>query len=101
VHRILLDGGIYLYPGEWGRPEGKLRLLYEANPLAWVVEQAGGRASTGTGRILDVEPKQLHQRVPLIIGSANDVRDAEEFIQDKREPRMPGHTREMMVSPGS
>jgi fructose-1,6-bisphosphatase I len=69
--------------------------------LAWVVEQAGGRASTGTGRILDVEPKQLHQRVPLIIGSANDVRDAEEFIQDKREPRMPGHTREMMVSPGS
>jgi fructose-1,6-bisphosphatase I len=101
VHRILLDGGIYLYPGELGRPEGKLRLLYEANPLAWVVEQAGGRASTGTGRILDVEPKQLHQRVPLIIGSANDVRDAEEFIQDKREPRMPGHTRGIMVGPGS
>ena len=83
VHRILLDGGIYLYPGELGRPEGKLRLLYEANPLAWVVEQAGGRASTGTERILDVEPKQLHQRVPLIIGSANDVRDAEEFIQGR------------------
>jgi fructose-1,6-bisphosphatase I len=101
VHRILLDGGIYLYPGELRRPEGKLRLLYEANPLAWVVEQAGGKASTGTGRILDVEPKQLHQRVPLIIGSANDVRDAEEFIQDKREPRMPGHTREILVGPGS
>jgi fructose-1,6-bisphosphatase I len=81
VHRILLEGGIYLYPGELDRPEGKLRLLYEANPLAWVVEQAGGRASTGTMRILDVEAKQLHQRVPLIIGSANDVRDAEEFIQ--------------------
>jgi fructose-1,6-bisphosphatase I len=86
VHRILLEGGIYLYPGELDKPEGKLRLLYEANPLAWVVEEAGGRASTGTMRILDVEAKQLHQRVPLIIGSANDVRDAEEFIQDRREP---------------
>jgi len=84
VHRILLDGGIYLYPGELNKPEGKLRLLYEANPLAWVVEQAGGRASTGTMRILDVEVKQLHQRVPLIIGSAGDVRDAEEFVQGRR-----------------
>ena len=84
VHRILLGGGIYLYPGELDKPEGKLRLLYEANPLAWVVEQAGGRASTGTMRILDVEAKQLHQRVPLIIGSANDVLDAEEFIQGRR-----------------
>jgi len=84
VHRILLGGGIYLYPGELDRPEGKLRLLYEANPLAWVVEQAGGKASTGTMRMLDVDAKQLHQRVPLIIGSAEDVRDAEEFIQGRR-----------------
>jgi fructose-1,6-bisphosphatase I len=84
VHRILLGGGIYLYPGELDKPEGKLRLLYEANPLAWVMEQAGGKASTGTMRILDVEAKQLHQRVPLIIGSAEDVRDAEEFIQGRR-----------------
>ena len=84
VHRILLGGGIYLYPGELDKPEGKLRLLYEANPLAWVVEQAGGRASTGTMRILDVEAKQLHQRVPLIIGSGDDVREAEAFIQGKR-----------------
>ena len=84
VHRILLVGGIYLYPGELDRPEGKLRLLYEANPLAWVVEQAGGRASTGTMRILEVEAKQLHQRVPLIIGSADDVLEAEEFIQGRR-----------------
>ena len=81
LHRILLGGGIYLYPGELDKPEGKLRLLYEANPLAWIVEQAGGRASTGTMRILDVEAKQLHQRVPLIIGSADDVRDAEHYIQ--------------------
>ena len=83
VHRILLGGGIYLYPGEIDKPEGKLRLLYEANPLAWVVEQAGGRASTGTMRILDVEAKHLHQRVPLIIGSADDVRDAEHHIQGR------------------
>jgi fructose-1,6-bisphosphatase I len=84
VHRMLLGGGVYLYPGELDKPEGKLRLLYEANPLAWVVEQAGGKASTGTMRILDMEPKQIHQRVPLIIGSANDVREAEEFIQGNR-----------------
>lgn len=84
VHRILLGGGIYLYPGELAKPEGKIRLLYEANPLAMVVEQAGGRASTGTMRILDVEAKQLHQRVSLIIGSAEDVQDAESFIQGKR-----------------
>jgi fructose-1,6-bisphosphatase I len=83
VHRILLDGGIYLYPAELNKPEGKIRLLYEANPLAWVVEQAGGRASTGTMRILDVETKQLHQRVPLIIGSADNVDDAEGFIQGR------------------
>ncbi len=81
VHRILLGGGIYLYPGEQDKPEGKLRLLYEANPLGWVVEQAGGKASTGTMRILDVEPKKLHQRVPLFIGSPDDVREAEHFLQ--------------------
>lgn len=77
VHRFLLGGGIYLYPAEVDKPDGKLRLLYEANPLAWVVEQAGGKASTGTMRILDVEPKHMHQRVPLIIGSAEDVMEAE------------------------
>jgi fructose-1,6-bisphosphatase I len=81
VHRILSTGGIYLYPGEVERPEGKLRLLYEANPLALIVEQAGGQASTGTNRILEVEPKKLHQRVPLLIGSRDDVRDAERFLQ--------------------
>ena len=84
VHRILLGGGVYLYPGEVNKPEGKLRLLYEGNPLAWLMEQAGGKASTGTTRILDVEARQLHQRVPFVIGSANNVRDAEEFIQGKR-----------------
>jgi fructose-1,6-bisphosphatase I len=82
VHRLLLGGGIYLYPGEVNKPEGKLRLLYEANPMAMVVEQAGGRASTGTARILDIEPKKLHQRVPLIIGSTDDVREAEQYMQE-------------------
>ncbi|BCA54192.1 Fructose-1,6-bisphosphatase [Nitrospira sp. KM1] len=83
VHRILLVGGIYLYPGETEKPEGKLRLLYEANPLALIVEQAGGAASTGTNRILDIEPVALHQRVPLIIGSRGDVQEAEQCLQGK------------------
>ncbi|WP_447602392.1 class 1 fructose-bisphosphatase [Nitrospira sp. Nam80] len=81
VHRMLLSGGIYLYPGEKDKPEGKLRLLYEANPLAMVVEQAGGKASTGTTRILDMQPTTLHQRTPLLIGSAEDVNEAEAYIQ--------------------
>ncbi|MBA5874780.1 MAG: class 1 fructose-bisphosphatase [Nitrospira sp. CR1.2] len=83
VHRILLGGGIYLYPGEVDKPDGKLRLLYEANPMAMVVEHAGGKATTGTERILDLEPKALHQRVPLIIGSAEDVEQAEAYIQGR------------------
>ena len=83
IHRLLLNGGVYLYPGEIDKPEGKLRLLYEANPLAMVVEQAGGAASTGTMRIMDVEAKMLHQRVPLIIGSVEDVQEAEACIQGR------------------
>jgi fructose-1,6-bisphosphatase I len=83
VHRMLLNGGVYLYPGELDKPEGKLRLLYEANPLAMVVERAGGAASSGTMRIMDVEAKMLHQRVPLIIGSAEDVREAESCIRGR------------------
>jgi len=84
VHRMLLGGGLYLYPGETNKPEGKLRLLYEANPLGMVVEQAGGLASTGTASILDVKATTLHQRVPLIIGSRDDVQEAEAFIQGRR-----------------
>ena len=77
-HRNLLKGGIFLYPG----PKGKLRLLYEAAPLGMVVEQAGGTASTGTQRILDIMPDSLHQRVPLIIGSTDDVKLYEKFCRD-------------------
>jgi fructose-1,6-bisphosphatase I len=84
-HRNLIAGGIFLYPGDRKNPEGKLRLLYEAAPLAFIIEQAGGRAITGDGRdILDIEPVSLHQRVPLIIGSKHDVDLAEEFLSGRR-----------------
>ena len=69
-HRTLINGGIFMYPAS---PKPKLRLLYEASPLAMVAEQAGGRATTGTQRILDVVPTDLHQKVPLIVGSPEDV----------------------------
>lgn len=82
-HRNLLKGGVFLYPADAKSPHGKLRLLYEASPLAFIVEQAGGRASTGHQRILDISPTELHQRVPLIIGSPEDVEEAEAFIQGK------------------
>ena len=77
-HRNLLKGGIFLYPG----PKGKLRLLYEASPLAVVVEQAGGAASTGAERILDIQPTSLHQKVPLIIGSREDVEEYNRFFKE-------------------
>jgi fructose-1,6-bisphosphatase I len=72
-HRNLLGGGIFAYPANTKSTRGKLRLLYEANPLAFIVEQAGGAASDGANRILDVAPTELHQRTPLYIGSASDV----------------------------
>jgi fructose-1,6-bisphosphatase I len=83
-HRTLLTGGIFLYPADMSdptKPAGKLRLLYEAAPLALVAQQAGGRASTGSADILGLQPTQLHQRVPLIIGSAEDVSAAEAHIR--------------------
>ncbi len=83
-HRNLLYGGIFLYPGDKKNPQGKLRLMYEANPLALIVEQAGGYASDGRRRILDIQPELLHQKTPLFIGSYDDVKEAEEFIQGKR-----------------
>ncbi|NEP00608.1 MAG: class 1 fructose-bisphosphatase [Symploca sp. SIO2E9] len=82
-HRILFQGGVFLYPGTLKKPEGKLRLLYESAPLAFLIEQAGGRASTGVKRILDVVPDALHARTPLIIGSTEDVNLVESFIQDR------------------
>ncbi|MBI5642332.1 MAG: class 1 fructose-bisphosphatase [Deltaproteobacteria bacterium] len=78
-HRNLLKGGIFLYPADKKSKNGKLRLLYEANPLSFIVEQAGGKSTTGDKRILDIVPDELHQRVPLIIGSKLDVEEAESF----------------------
>jgi fructose-1,6-bisphosphatase I len=87
-HRNLITGGIFLYPRDNkdpDKPTGKLRLLYEASPLAFVIEHAGGRAITGDGRdILDIEPEELHQRVPLIIGCRHDIEEAEAFLSGKR-----------------
>ena len=73
IHRNLMSGGVFLYPADTMSPQGKLRLLYEAAPLAFVVEQAGGAATDGRGDILDIKPTALHQRTPLIIGSKQDV----------------------------
>jgi fructose-1,6-bisphosphatase I len=80
-HRNMLKGGVYLYPETAKSPKGKLRLLYECNPLAFIAEQAGGMASNGTKRILDIEPKELHQKTPLYIGSSAMVEKIEEFLE--------------------
>jgi fructose-1,6-bisphosphatase I len=81
-HRNLLYGGIFMYPADKKYQNGKLRLLYEANPLAFIIEQAGGRASDGKERILDVVPLNLHQKTPLFIGSEEDVLEAEKFLSE-------------------
>jgi fructose-1,6-bisphosphatase I len=83
-HRTLFKGGIFLYPGDRTNPRGKLRYLYEAAPIAFLAEQAGGAASDGTRRILDIAPASLHERTPLMVGSIEDVRIAEEFVQGRR-----------------
>ena len=84
IHRTLLYGGIFMYPGDTKHPDGKLRLMYEANPMSFIIEQAGGRASNGSERILDVQPVSLHQRTPVFVGSEEDVKVCEEFLQGKR-----------------
>lgn len=81
LHRTLIYGGIFMYPGDSKSPNGKLRLMYEANPLSMVIEQAGGRATDGKRRILEIKPEKIHQRTPLFIGSKNDVADAELFLR--------------------
>jgi fructose-1,6-bisphosphatase I len=72
-HRTLLKGGVFLYPPTKKQPKGKLRLLYEANPLAWIAEQAGGQAIAGNGRVLDIQPENIHERTSLIVGSNAEV----------------------------
>jgi fructose-1,6-bisphosphatase I len=75
VYRILTRGGIFMYPKDTKDPGkgGKLRLMYEANPMSFIIEQAGGASSTGRQRILDIKPEDIHQRVPVILGSKNEV----------------------------
>lgn len=80
-HRNLLMGGVYIYPSTPSSPEGKLRLMYEANPMAFIVEQAGGRATDGHQRVLEATPRKLHQRTPLFIGSREMVKQAEAFLR--------------------
>jgi len=89
-HRNLLYGGLFMYPGDVKSPRGKLRLLYEAAPLAFIVEQAGGRASDGQRDILDIVPETLHQRVPLYIGSREFVDLAESFLQQEQAEQTVG-----------
>ena len=83
-HRNLLKGGIFLYPGDPNSPRGKLRLMYEANPLGFVAEQAGGAAYSDKQRILDIEPEKLHQRTPLILGNKAEVEEAFAIIRGRR-----------------
>ncbi len=82
AHRTLLRGGIFAYPSDRTNASGRLRLLYEANPFAFIFEAAGGAASTGQARILDVVPTQLHQRIPLVLGSREDVAAFEQSVRD-------------------
>jgi fructose-1,6-bisphosphatase I len=83
IHRNLIKGGIYMYPTTASSPNGKLRLLYECNPMAFIIEQAGGVASDGYRRILDIEPTELHERVAIFIGSAEMVRMVEAMMADQ------------------
>jgi len=86
-HRILLKGGIFLYPSDCSdpaKPKPKLRLLYEVSPMAFIAEQAGGAATTGHERILDVRPKEIHQRIAVAIGSPDDVLEYQQFVQGRR-----------------
>ena len=87
VHRILMRGGIFIYPWDKREPEkaGKLRLMYEANPMGWLVEQAGGAASTGHQPILEIQPSKLHQRISIVLGSKNEVARVESYYRSEAE----------------
>jgi fructose-1,6-bisphosphatase I len=86
VHRILNRGGIFMYPADKRTPDrpGKLRLMYEANPMAFIVEQAGGAATNGEQRILDIEPQNLHERVPVFLGSKSEVDRVTRYHLEKK-----------------
>lgn len=81
IHRNLIKGGVFLYPTTSSHPNGKLRLMYECNPLAFIIEQAGGKASDGERRIMEIQPEDLHQRSPIFIGNTEMVEKVEEFLR--------------------
>lgn len=83
VHRNLIKGGIFMYPGTTDRPDGKLRLLYECNPFAFIMEVAGGKATDGKQRILDIVPQKLHQRTPFFVGSIEMMQEMETYVNPK------------------
>lgn len=82
IHRNMLYGGIFMYPSDSRSPHGKLRLMYECNPMAFIIEQAGGRASDGITRMLEIQPKTLHQKTPIFIGCEEDVLMVEKFMRE-------------------
>jgi fructose-1,6-bisphosphatase I len=81
VHRTLILGGIFIYPASSRYPEGKLRLMYECNPMAFIIEQAGGLATDGENRIMDLQPDAIHARCPVYLGSKENVEKVMEFIK--------------------
>ncbi|UIR56781.1 class 1 fructose-bisphosphatase [Sphingobacterium sp. SRCM116780] len=88
IHRNLIRGGVFIYPETLSFPKGKLRLMYECNPMAFIIEQAGGKATTGSERILDIQPTELHQRIPIVIGSRKMVEKVEYFYRMECEPSL-------------
>jgi fructose-1,6-bisphosphatase I len=82
LHRTLLYGGIFIYPGDRRNLKGKLRLMYECNPMAFIMEEAGGRATDGKKRILELQPESLHERTPIYIGSKEDVLLVEKYLRE-------------------
>jgi fructose-1,6-bisphosphatase I / sedoheptulose-1,7-bisphosphatase len=99
VHRILMRGGVFLYPRDRKDPTtpGRLRLLYEANPVSFIVEQAGGRSISGNDRILDITPSEIHQRIGLIFGAAEEV---DRIAAYHREQRLPQEDAPLFASRG-
>jgi fructose-1,6-bisphosphatase I len=84
-HRTLLKGGVFMYPPTHSHPQGKLRLLYEANPIAFIAEQAGGVAIDGKGRVLDLQPTDIHQRTPLIVGSQVEMQEFQRCLEEFKD----------------
>merc|ERR1712023_472203 len=81
VHRTLLYGGWFAYPGDTKNPNGKLRLLYEGAPMSFILEQAGGKSTTGKQRVMDIKPNSVHQRIPVFLGSPKDIEEIERVYE--------------------